>query len=56
MSHDQKWKNLKPIEKTERENVNIVTQINHYYVASTLLAPLHSDVTKHSNYTPYFIN
>ena len=28
---------LKPIQKTENENVNLATQINHYYVASMSL-------------------
>ena len=49
-SYDQKC--LKPIQKTETENVNLATQVNHHYVASMTL--VHSEVTKHSNYIPYF--
>ena len=47
---------LKPIQKTEQENLNFVTQVNHRYVASSSLTLVHSEVTKHSNYTPYFTN
>ena len=47
---------LKPIQKAEKENVNLATQVNHHYVASRLLTLVHSKVTKHSNYTPYFRN
>ena len=47
---------LKPIQKTEKENVNLATQVNHHYVASRLLTLVHFKVTKHSNYTPYFTN
>ena len=47
---------LKPIEKTEKENVNLVTQVNYDYVASRSLKPVPSKVTKQSNYTPYFTN
>ena len=42
--------------KTEKEKVNPATQVNHHYVASRLLTLVHSKVTKHSNYTPYFTN
>ena len=45
---------LKPIQKTVKENVNLATQVNYQYVASRLLTLLHSEVSKHSNYTPYF--
>ena len=45
---------LKPIWKTEKEDVNLATQINHHYVARRLLTPVDSKVTKHSNYTLYF--
>ena len=45
---------LKPIDKTEKENVNLATQINHYYVASRSLTQVSSEVAKHSNYTLYF--
>ena len=34
---------LKPIEKTEEENVNLATQINHYYVASRSLTQVSSE-------------
>ena len=47
---------LKPIQKTEKENVNLATQVNHHHVASRLLTLAHSEVTKHSKYTPYFKN
>ena len=47
---------LKPIQKTEKEKVNPETQVNHHYVASRLLTLVHSEVTKHSNCTPYFAN
>ena len=47
---------LKPIQKTEKESVNLATQVNHHYVASLSLIPVHSKVTKPSNYTPYFTN
>ena len=46
----------KPIQKTEKENVNLATQVNHHYVSSNLLTLVHLEVTKHSNYTPYFTN
>ena len=46
---------LKPIKKTEKENVNLATQINnHYYVASRSLTLAHSEVTKHSNFSLYY--
>lgn len=45
---------LKPIDKTEKEYVNLATQINYYYVASRSLTQVSSEVTKHSNYTLYF--
>ena len=47
---------LKPNQKTEKENKNLATQVNHHYVASRLLPLVHSEVTKHNNYTPYFTN
>ena len=47
---------LKPIQKTGKENVNLVTQVNHHYDASRSLKPAHSQVTKQNNYTPYFTN
>ena len=47
---------LKPIKKTEKENVNLVTQVNYDYVASRSLKAVPSKVTKQSNYTPYFTN
>ena len=47
---------LKPIQKTEKENVNLATKVNHHYVVSRLLTLVHSEVTKHSNYAPYFTN
>ena len=47
---------LKPIQKTEKENVNLATQVNYHYVASKSLTPVLSEVTKHSNYAPYFTN
>ena len=48
---------LNPIKKkTENENVNLATQVNHHYVAGRSLIPVHLKVTKHSNYTPYFAN
>ena len=47
---------LKPIQKSDEENVNLATQVNHHYVASRLLTLVHFKVTKHSNYTPYFTN
>ena len=40
---------IKPIQKIEKENVNLATKINHHYVASRLLTLVHSEVTKHSN-------
>ena len=46
----------KPIQKTEKENVNLATQVNHHYVASRLLTLVHSEVTKHRNYIAYFTN
>ena len=45
---------LKPVQKTEKESVNLATQINHNYVAIRSLTLVHSKVTKHSNYTLYF--
>ena len=36
--------------------MNFATQVNHHYVASRLLALVHSEVTKLSSYTPYFTN
>ena len=42
---------LKSIQKTEKENANVVT---HHYVACTSLKLVHYEVTKHSNYTLYF--
>ena len=45
---------LKPIDKTEKENMNLATQINYYYVVSRSLTQVSSEVTKHSNYTLYF--
>ena len=42
--------------KAENEKVNPATQVNHHYVASRLLTIVHSEVTKHSNHTPYFTN
>ena len=47
---------LKPIQKAEKENVNLATQVNHHYVAIRLLTLVHSKVTKHSNCKPYFTN
>ena len=45
---------LKPIQKREKGNLNLATQVNHHYAASRLLTLIHSKVTKHSIYTPYF--
>ena len=42
---------LKPIQKTEKENANLM---KHQYVASMSMTLVHSEVTKHSNYTLYF--
>ena len=47
---------LRRIQKTEKEKVNPATKVNDHYVASRLLTVAHSEVTKHSNYTPYFTN
>ena len=47
---------LKPIQKAEKEDVNLATQVNHHYVESRLLTLVHFKVTKHSNYAPYFTN
>ena len=47
---------LKPVQKTEKENMNLATQVNHHYVAGRLLTLVHSEVTIHSNNTPYFTN
>ena len=47
---------LKPIHKTEKDNVNLATQVNHRYIASRSLTLLHFEVIKHSNYTPHFTN
>ena len=47
---------LKPIQKTEKESVNLETQVNHHYVASSLLRLVNSEDTKRSNYSPYFTN
>ena len=47
-------KAFKPIQNTEKENVNPATQLNHHYVASRSLTLVHFEVTKHTNYTPYF--
>ena len=47
---------LKPIQKTKKGNVNLATQVNDHYVASRSVTLVHSEVTKHSNYTPYFTN
>ena len=47
---------LKSIQKAEEGNVNHGTQVIHHYVASKLLPLVHSKLTKHSNYTPYFTN
>ena len=49
-------KYIKPIQKTEKENVNLATQVNHHYVASRLFILVHSEVAKHRNYMPYFTN
>ena len=49
-------KYLKLIQKTKKEKVNPATQESHHYVASRLLTLVHSEVTKHSNYKPYFTN
>ena len=47
---------LKPIQNTEKENVNPVTQVNHHYLASRSLTMERPEVIKHSNYTPYSTN
>ena len=47
---------LKPIQNTEKENVNPVTQVNHPFLASRSWTLERPEVTKHSNYTPYFTN
>ena len=47
---------LKSIQKTEKENVNLAAKVNHHYVESRSLTLAHSEVTKHSNYTPYLTN
>ena len=52
----QMEKCLKPIQKAEKEDVNLATQVNHHYVESSLLTLVHFKVTKHSNYAPYFTN
>ena len=36
---------LKPIQKTEKGNVNFATQVNHHYVVRRLLTLVHSEVT-----------
>ena len=51
---------MKPIhkkkkkKKAEKENVSLATKVNHHNVSSRLLTLVHSEVTKPSNYTPYF--
>ena len=48
--------------KTHSKNRNrkgkceLVTQVNRHYVTNRLLTLVPSEVTKHSNYTPYFTN
>ena len=34
---------LKPIQKTEKENENLATHVNHHYVASRSLTLVHSE-------------
>ena len=46
---------LKPIQKTEKESVNLETQVNHHYVASSLLRLVNSEDTKRSNYSPRLV-
>ena len=36
---------LKPIQKAEKGNMNLTTEVNHHYVASRLLALVHFKVT-----------
>ena len=36
---------LKPIQRAEKENVNLATKVNHHYIASRLLTLVHSKVT-----------
>ena len=45
---------LKPTQKTEKENVNLGTQVSHYHVASRSLTQVYSKIIKHSDYTPSF--
>ena len=47
---------LKHIQKTEKENVSLGTQVNSHFAASRFLTLVHSEVTKHSNYTTYITN
>ena len=39
-----------PFRKRKRKIVKLATQINHRYVASRSFTPVHSEITKHSNY------
>ena len=43
---------LKPVQKAEKENMNLAAQVNHHYVASRLLTQVNSKVTYHSNSAP----
>ena len=45
---------LKPIYKTEKEKVNLKTQMKHQYAATRSLTLGHFKVTKYSNYALYF--
>ena len=47
---------LKLIQKTEKKNVKFAAQVNYHYAASSSLTLVHSEVTKRSNYRPYFTN
>ena len=42
---------LKPIQKTETENVNLATQVKQHYVGSKSLTRVHSKVTTQQLYT-----
>ena len=40
--------------KTEKENLNLATQISYHYLASRPSTLIHTEVIKQSSYTPYF--
>ena len=42
-------KGSKPIQKAEKKNVNLATQVSHHYITSSSLTPVYFEVTKHSD-------